>query len=735
MATPRSRPSSSPNFFGGGGGGATPPSACRKSRPTDGVAQQERPPFLSVAVRVKPAPPASHDDGGPPIAVWVKAADYGLQRQKVCVHRGYMLEEHEFSRAFGPEDDNRRVFEDLQGPSIVSSVFSGVNETLFAYGQTGSGKTHTIFGTGNEAGLLQFFVKTIFTSASSIPGSRLHVCCYEVFGDTLTDLVDATGLLESGELAEEDIVSDELFLKTQKYRYQIVRVTSMAACIELLQGARMNRTAGVSSCNASSSRSHAIVHIFVQNPQGGGSFASGEAQVSNSIGALTLVDLAGAEKEHENPSERGRRSTRLLNTSLSSLNRLLRKLQTNTLDESERRQSVLNKCLWEYLRPGCGIALVFCLSPLLKHREVTLSTIAMATDSKSIHSRRKAQFLCMPTAPNVFGDSIGRSAEEQLLSSPCATSASGMFSTPRNSLGSAARPSWPTASPAARQSRGAGGGSCGSASEAFSSSVRHLNGQFMAAEGGPGTRTPEFSAGSPPHSPPRGQEPLMEPCLAREQQRYHTGGCGSIAEAAQREAEAAWSAAASNEARSEKSMQGNWNGLLEQNEELRRRLQKSRAKSHERKCRAEQETRQLSEENAALRRECESLRSLFIRHQQQQIAFWTGPFMDMVAPSDMPPATAPFDSTRFEAGAFLACQAMPVPDENAQVPCGNIAADSESCLKLGTSSDAHPYLPSAKRGQESPADSDDDSSSPPTGRGQPNVDNQVWSDTSTDTII
>ncbi len=27
--------------------------------------------------------------------------------------------------------------------------------------------------------------------------------------------------------------------------------------------------------------------------------------------------------------------------------RLLRKLQTNSLDESERRQSVLNKCLWE----------------------------------------------------------------------------------------------------------------------------------------------------------------------------------------------------------------------------------------------------------------------------------------------------------------------------------------------------------------------------------------------------
>ena len=122
-------------------------------------------------------------------------------------------------------------------------------------------------------------------------------------------------------------------------------------------------------------------------------------------------------------------------------NRLLRKLQTGSLGESERRlpgctgksgfrsmrvrrrrrawlllrQSVLNKCLWEYLRPGCGIALVFCASPLqppqdmfhrneyqhlqrmlrvlfvvygmlksdaqqrLQHRAATLSTLAMAT--------------------------------------------------------------------------------------------------------------------------------------------------------------------------------------------------------------------------------------------------------------------------------------------------------------------------------------------------------------------
>merc|ERR1719265_2675480 len=151
-------------------------------------------------------------------------------------------------------------------------------------------------------------------------------------------------------------------------------------------------TSGTSSYNDRSSRSHAVCQFFIQNgcPQ--------DDKHGGSIGALTLVDLAGAEKEHENPSEQGRKSARLLNTSLSSLNRLLRKLQTNSLDESERRQSVLNKCLWEYLRPGCGIALIFCVSPLMKHRVITLSTLAMATDSKLIHNRRRSQVIQIPTA-------------------------------------------------------------------------------------------------------------------------------------------------------------------------------------------------------------------------------------------------------------------------------------------------------------------------------------------------
>lgn len=73
--------------------------------------------------------------------------------------------------------------------------------------------------------------------------------------------------------------------------------------------------------------------------------------------------------------------------------------------------------------------------------------------------------------------------------------------------------------------------------------------------------------------------------------------------------------------------------LLElKNTELRRKLSKSRAKSREKLDNIAHDRQQLNAENAMLRQECETLRNLFIRQQQQQIAFWAGPFMEMVLP-------------------------------------------------------------------------------------------------------
>ncbi|CAE7429128.1 klpA [Symbiodinium natans] len=516
----------------------------RTPRSARGEANRRPPlPFVSVAVRIRP------NLSQEPVALWAKSS---ASSQRVCCHRGFLLEEYEFSRVFGPEDDNQTLFDQLQGSTLTGSVFQGVNETLFAYGQTGSGKTHTIFGSRTEPGLLELFVRRFFAVAP--PNAALFAGCYEVLGDSLTDLVDSRRFLSEGSLHHEDIVHDELFVKTQRCSYQIVRVRTAEMCLSLLNNARCNRTSGISSFNDDSSRSHAIVHLFVQNPSCDGASAS--------IGTLTLVDLAGTEKEHENPSEKGRKSARLLNTSLSSLNRLLRKLQTGSLGESERRQSVLNKCLWEYLRPGCGIALVFCASPLLQHRTATLSTLAMATDSKLIHSQRKSQYINMPSRAQAPSPSPARA----------------------------------TAPPAPVPS------------------------------GGEGPRGPS----APPT--PRGETPRRPVGMARLAGQ----------ESSRRERSS--------------SLDGASDELLVENEKLRRKLDIARTRSRERLLQVERQRDQLASDHMALQRECESLRALFIRQQQQQLAFWTGPFMEVLRRDGPPGKVEAWDDA-----ASQATEAPPSP--------------------------------------------------------------------------
>lgn len=612
---------------------AAPPMANK-----DGAAgAEQKTAFVSVAIRVKPAAPSRPGGETPRVALWAASDDRG-RRQRVCCNRGYLLEEYEFSRVVGPEDDNRKLFGYLQGPALAASVFSGVNETLFAYGATGSGKTHTIFGTHGEQGLLGYFVGCIFDKVRhGAPGSTVHVCCYEVVGDTLTDLVDPTCFIESGDLQADAIVFDELFVKTQRSRYRIVKVGDRELCMELLEDARSKRTSGVSSTNAASSRSHAVVHIFVQNP--GPRSVGGLG--STSIGAMTLVDLAGAEREHENPSAHGRRTTRLLNTSLSSLNRLLRKLQTGSLGESERRQSVLNKCLWEYLRPGCGIALIFCVSPLLEHQAMALSTLSMATDSKLIHSRRKSQYIHLPEPPPPafprprqppHSSGPQRHALRQGPTPPATPPLRSRCHSAAVLLPVPAAPS----SPAPRRA--------GAAAPCLGSSLRRKAEEFTEAD----ENYDEVDEDS---------EESQEDEEEEEEEEEETVRCGSRGRPASRgqasygsryphrvgQRAASWAAAGGQGSRAAGAGCAQAEVVatvhcvpLHGERKLRRRHSRTRARSQERIGKVERERDQLTIEKEALARECESLRTLFIRQQRQQIAFWTGPFMEMVGQGALP---------------------------------------------------------------------------------------------------
>ena len=42
----------------------------------------------------------------------------------------------------------------LLGDAVLEKAWKGLNSTLFAYGQTGSGKSYSIFGYGENKGII-----------------------------------------------------------------------------------------------------------------------------------------------------------------------------------------------------------------------------------------------------------------------------------------------------------------------------------------------------------------------------------------------------------------------------------------------------------------------------------------------------------------------------------------------------------------------------------------------------
>ncbi|PFH35682.1 hypothetical protein BESB_053330 [Besnoitia besnoiti] len=334
---------------------------------------------------------------------------------RVLCHRGTCLQEFRFSRVFSDPDRNDDVYREIGGQRIVEAVGLGIKETILAYGQTGSGKTHSLFGTKKEKGLVQHFIRSLFEHrAKARLQQTISVCATEILGEILYDLLPEW---ESDRRTGAPLLvrREECFIKTTKFTYKAFTVDDEQGALDLLEEARQQRRVGDSHLNSRSSRSHAIVQFFVHT-------RVSEERASELLkrpviperpigecafyGVLTLVDLAGCEREAPSYLPRNLYSSntareemkwgccsRTLNASISTLNRLIRKMQTGTLDESDRRQSALNRVLFDYLQPECGVCMLFCINPEASELQVSLSTLSIASESRLIPCWRRQYFL------------------------------------------------------------------------------------------------------------------------------------------------------------------------------------------------------------------------------------------------------------------------------------------------------------------------------------------------------
>lgn len=308
--------------------------------------------------------------------------------------KNYEIEKYNFDIVFDENDTNETVFNKIGGPIIINNVCNGFKETILTYGQTGSGKTYTLFGSKEECGITYFFLNCLCNIYKrKIKKINIFLSIYEIVGDTLVDLIKIS------DDQHLDFHVEEYYLKTIKYPYKVINVTSYEMAKRIIDAACLMRNVDATSQNVTSSRSHAIIQFFVNTTE---KIKQKDKETTREcFGVLTLVDLVGCEREDFHISRQGSRtdnkpdgkgdktSSKTLNSSLTSLNKMLRKMQMGMLDESDKRQSVLCKVLYNYIQKTCGVCLIFCFNPKLSQKSLTSSTLIMAYECKKIKSKRK----------------------------------------------------------------------------------------------------------------------------------------------------------------------------------------------------------------------------------------------------------------------------------------------------------------------------------------------------------
>lgn len=283
-----------------------------------------------------------------------------------------------FDLAFGPEASQSDLFEKTT-KFLIDGVANGYNATVFAYGSTGAGKTHTMIGDSERPGLMILTFEEIFLSIERLSVERQYkvkLSYLEIYNEEVRDLFSASA-------DHLDIREDSLKGITIAGLSELM-VSSPTEVVECIRNGNKRRTCEPTMANETSSRSHAVLQIFVEFRDK----ASGiEAEIIS--GKLSLIDLAGSERA----STTKNRGIRLIeganiNRSLLALGNCINALCENSEKGSKiyipYRDSKLTRLLKDSLGGNCRTVMIACISPSYSSFEETHNTLTYANRAKNI---------------------------------------------------------------------------------------------------------------------------------------------------------------------------------------------------------------------------------------------------------------------------------------------------------------------------------------------------------------
>ncbi|KAI9324574.1 P-loop containing nucleoside triphosphate hydrolase protein [Obelidium mucronatum] len=301
---------------------------------------------------------------------------------------------YEFDSVFSETASQVNVFEGTT-KELVDFVLQGFNTTVFAYGATGAGKTYTMLGTHEHPGVMPQTLDHLFSQiakasrvqttagASSNNSSgltqsyKVSLSYLEIYNENIRDLL--SGRPDYLELWEDRIRGSVVS--------GIERVEAKTAgdVLEWLEKGNLNRTQEATGANEASSRSHAVLQVFVAHRT-----CNKKGQYTEQNGKLSMIDLAGSERAADTKN-RGMRMIEgaSINRSLLALGNCINALteEGNNGKYVNYRDSKLTRLLKDSLGGNCKTVMIANISPTAANFEETLNTLKYASRARAIKNK------------------------------------------------------------------------------------------------------------------------------------------------------------------------------------------------------------------------------------------------------------------------------------------------------------------------------------------------------------
>ena len=367
-----------------------------------------------------------------------------------------------FDDVFGGYCSDDRVYDKTVSP-LVRSVLCGGNATCFAYGQTGSGKTYTMAPLPTRAAkeLLSGFSEfnRVFEEGKkrekNDDGSKdttetsdndegdgqkieLWVSAYEIYGGKVYDLLASREKLR--------------VLEDAKNQMQIVGLSeflceNVSEVETLIERSALERCVGQTGANAESSRSHAVIQLWIkersvpQKNRNGRQRSIYQRQQQHDLmmnshrhpqdqskrhhrkplGKFSFIDLAGSERgaDTTDTDRQTRAEGAEINKSLLALKECIRALDGGAT-HVPFRGSKLTEVLRDSFLGDSRTVMIACVSPAAGSCEHTLNTLRYADRVKELRSNVAGSLpssSSSSSSSSSIGDAPARRASLQIPSS------------------------------------------------------------------------------------------------------------------------------------------------------------------------------------------------------------------------------------------------------------------------------------------------------------------------------